>query len=83
MGTNTFSNFNSAVSEIANARLPPSSGIALYKLKALPRLSCIPQLCTHPSKTAQIEKHAIETILHVAHVPTIPSEKTPPTALRK
>jgi hypothetical protein len=66
-GKKTFNNFNTTVSEIANARLPPSAGIALYKLKAFPRLSYIPQLCTPPAKTAQIEKHAIETILHVPH----------------
>jgi hypothetical protein len=63
----TFNNFNSTVSEIANARLPTSSGTALYKLKAFPRLSYIPQLFTPPAKTARIEKYAILTNLHVPH----------------
>jgi hypothetical protein len=62
-----FNNFNTTVDQIANAKLAPSAGIALYNLKAFPRLSYIPQLCTPPAQTDKIEKHAIETIMHLPH----------------
>ena len=62
-----FKNFTSTADEIGKARLAPSIGTDLYSIKAFPRLSYIPQLCTPPKKTHQIETHAIEVILHIPH----------------
>jgi hypothetical protein len=75
-----FNNYNTTVDLIANAKLAPSAGVALYNLKAFPRLSYIPQLCTPPPKPTKSKDTPSKLS---CTCPTTPYPKTPPSASTK
>jgi hypothetical protein len=60
-------NYTICADEIGKGKLAPSICTDLYNIKAFPRLSYVPQLCTPPKSIHKAETHAIEVILHLPH----------------